>query len=154
MKIRKASVKDLDVLTELWYEEEKLHNRFGKHAKMRKNAKKLIYNFLKSNIKKPYYSAFIAEDKGKAIGALNGQIKKWHFVEDVGLYGYCSTIFVKESYRNKGVAKRLFNQMNLWFKSKKIKVTALFVHSKNKSALKVWKNLGFKEVLKWMIREI
>ena len=154
MRIRKATVKDLDALAELWHEEEKLHKRFGKHAKMRKNAKKLIYNFLKSNIKKSYYAAFIAEDKGKAIGALNCQIQKWHFVNDVGLYGYCSTIFVKESYRNKGVAKRLFNRMNLWFKSKKIKVTALFVHSKNRSALKAWRSLGFNETLKLMVKEI
>ena len=154
MRIRKATIKDIKILVDFWYEEEKLHKKFDAHAKLRSNAKNRIYNFLKINIKKPNYAAFIAEDKNEIIGVLQGQIKKWYFLHDMGEYGYYSTIFIKRVYRKRGVAKMLFKRMASWFKSKKIRVVALLVHSKNKVALKAWKNLGFRERLKWMDREI
>lgn len=154
MKIRKATKKDLDILTDFWYEEEKLHKKFDKTANLRKDAKKRIYNFLKSNIQKDTYAAFIAEDKNKVIGVLQGKIKKGYFVNDIDYVGHYSTIFVKKEYRQKGIAKALFKAMAKWFKSKNIKLVDLYVHSKNKAALNAWKKLGFEEVLKLMRKEI
>lgn len=136
MKIRKATKKDLKILTDFWYEEEKSHKRFDKKTSLRKDAKKRIYAFLKSNITKSNYAAFIAEDKNEVIGVLQGQIKKSYFLENPDLTGHYSTIFIKKEYRKKGVAKALFKSMALWFKSKKIKLVDLFVHTQNKIALK------------------
>ena len=154
MKIRKANKKDLNILTDFWYEEEKLHKKFDRHAILRKDAKKRIYNFLKSNIQKNNHAAFIAEYNNKEVGVLLGQIKKGYFVNNIDLIGHYSTIFVKDDYRRKGVAKALFNAMTEWFKSKNIKFVDLYVHSKNKIALKAWKSSGFEEVLKLMRKKI
>lgn len=150
MKIRKATKRDLRILADFWYEEEGLHKRFNEKAALRKDARKRIYNFIKLNIAKNNYAAFIAEHSNKVVGVLQGQIKKGYFLNNVGYVGHYSTIFIDRGYRQKGVAKKLFKAMTQWFKSKNIKSVDLYVHSKNKIALKAWKRLGFEEVLKLM----
>lgn len=154
MRIRKATKKDIDILADFWYEEEKLHNKFDKSANLRKDARKRIYNSLKSDIIKNTYTAFIAEDKNEVVGIIQGKIKEGYFVNNFDKIGHYSTIFVKKKYRRKRVANELFRAMTKWFKSQKIKLVELYVHSQNKVALKAWNKLGFKEVLKLMKKGI
>lgn len=154
MKIRKATNKDLDILTHFWFEEEKSNKRFHKHMKLRKNARELIYNFLRESFNKHDYICLIAEDNMDILGVIQGHIAKGYFLYDTDKFGHLATIFVKEEYRRKGIAKKLIERMMKWFKSKNIETVDLYVYSQNKDALKTWKRLNFRETMKLMVKKV
>ena len=102
-------------------------------------------NFLKSNINKNNFAAFIAQFNGVIVGVIQGEIKKAYFTCNPALIGHCGTIFVKNEYRERGIATELFKSIVKWFKSKKVKTLSLYTHCKNNDAIDFWKNAGFKE---------
>ncbi|MBI2653528.1 GNAT family N-acetyltransferase [Candidatus Woesearchaeota archaeon] len=154
MKIRRATRKDISVLTDFWYEEERFTKKFDKTTSLRRDAKKRIHDFLKKALTKKNYRAFIAQDKNKVVGVIQGEIKKGYFVHNTNFIGHYSTMLVKKEYRAKGIATELFKAMTNWFESKNIKLVDLYVHSGNKIALEMYKKLGFTEILKLMKKEI
>ena len=154
MKIRKATRKDIGILTDFCYREEKLHIKFDKYAELKKDAKKRIYKFLKSNIANRNYAAFVAEDKNKIVGIIAGAVQKSYFTYKIANIGHLGTAFVLKEYRNMGIAKELLKRAISWFKSKNIKTADLYVHKRNKIAFNAWKKYGFEEIICLMRKEI
>jgi|ETNmetMinimDraft_2_1059921.scaffolds.fasta_scaffold19893_2 ribosomal protein S18 acetylase RimI-like enzyme len=154
MKIRKATIMDIDILTDFWYQEEKYNKKFVKNPPLKNNAKKLISVYLKKHIKKNNYIAFIASDNDKNIGAIHGQILKGYFIYTANKVGHLGTSFVKKEYRRRGVAKLLHNRLISWFKSKKIDYVDLYVYPKNKITLSTWNKFGFEEIMRNMNKKI
>lgn len=154
MNYRKANVKDLNTLTDFWHSEEKLHRLFDREAKLRKDARKRIYKHLKSRIGSKDYAAFIAYDRNKAGGVIQGYVEPGYFPYNISKIGHIGTVFVKEDYRNKGILSNLFKAMVKWFKSRNAGYSSLYVHPKNKAAMAAWSKLGYKEILKFMRRKL
>ncbi|MCD6576283.1 MAG: GNAT family N-acetyltransferase [Nanoarchaeota archaeon] len=95
---------------------------------------------------------FIAEDGNKIIGFASAEIKsRGPLIERVGHYNDC---YVKEEYRRRGIAKKLTMEILKWFKSNGVKHVELFVSSKNKIGIKLWKSFGFNEIGKFMRKRL
>jgi len=148
IKIRKATIKDVDELTNLWYNEELLNK--SRYYRLSKNAKDLMKKELKKLLRKKDYVAFIAEENNEILGAIHGVINKTYFLFDFKKIGHVATLFVKKQHRKKGVFKLLFISLIKWFKSKGIKEIDIYVHLKNKLAKKIWTRYGFEEELIYM----
>lgn len=93
---------------------------------------------------------------GKIIGAIDGE-KLVGFVHGVIRYtadyqgrlrvGYIPHIYVVKEYRSNGVGKKLIDNLEQWFVSKKVHSVELQVLNSNDLALKYWKESGFQSEL-------
>lgn len=70
--------------------------------------------------------------------------------------GYLEGIYVEEAYRNKGIAKKLVNEGQLWSKSLGAREMGSDVLIDNEDSMKFHEKIGFKEVERVVcyIREI
>jgi len=125
MKIRKAKLKDKKQITELYYQLYPKRKRKG------------IIPIEKFNAKS---SLLVAEKKKKIVGFIWATFINYGFSK----FGYIEELFIKKEFRNKGIGTSLVK--NIMKKIKKEKVAVLFVTTgkKNKKAIKLYKNLGFK----------
>lgn len=142
MKIREATNKDTDVIMDFWIKSLIDAKRFDRNFNAEKPA-----HFLKRIYSKFFKGCkyFLAEEDGKIVGFVAGKIE-----DKPGFYierkiGILFQVFVEEEYRNKGIGIRLIKKFISWLKYKKIKNIRLEVFLNNRTALKLYENLGFKE---------
>lgn len=103
------------------------------------------YEDPRKKLKRKNCQFLIAEDKGKAIGFIEGCIKKLPPFYQYPIRGEIGPTFLKKEYRKRGVGKELAKEMLNWFKSKNIKWIQLTTHTNNISSLRFWKKIGFKD---------
>ncbi len=129
MKIRKMLRADLPELA-------KLNVEIFKDTDQKQALVSLAYSF---SGKVPG-ACLVAEDSGKFIGAIFAE-KKTTFHRDAA---YISSFFVAQSARRKGVGKALFSACLLAMKKKGMKSISITVEQRNKKALSLYKQAGFK----------
>lgn len=145
MKIRKATKKDKAVLKNLLWESLKEEWKFNSDIDLKggkiflnKNLRELFKN-------KKEHTEFLAEENGKIVGFIGGNIEKKSEFYKTCRIGAIYDLFVEEKYRGKGIGTRLIKKFVLWLKTNKIRLIELDVSPKNEAAVKLYKNLGFKE---------
>ena len=144
MKIRKARISDLGELIELEEKITAMHGQLDSFYEEAKNSEKETKKFLKEQIKSKDSCIFVAEDESRIIGYIIPNIARMSKIFKVKEFGRIFSIFVLEKYRNKRIAKALFEESYKWFKTRKIKWVELSVHIKNKGGIKFWEKSGFK----------
>jgi len=154
MIIRKATKKDIPIIAEQWYKEEKLESKADPRWKLRKDVKKVILKELKEKFKKKHFIAFVAEDNGKIVGSYQAWIENAYSLLEINKLGHLAVAYVEPEYREKGVAKKLFNEVIKWFKSKNIKFIDGYILNNNKVARKTWSKLGLKDFMINVTKEI
>lgn len=147
IKIRKVSLNDLEEIYNLNVNLAKYELRFDPVRKksQRKKRYRHSYDELREKLKKRDCQFFIAEDKGRVVGFIEGCIKKTSPLYKYAKRGEIGPIFLKKEYRERGIGKELAKEMLNWFKSKNIEWIQLTTHAKNTSSIKFWKKMGFKE---------
>jgi len=150
IKIREASLRDLESVAELKLKLGKHERRFDKEMKIL--PKRTIVTYLKKDV--------LGKNKGKIFVAVDESIRRivgycigwidsgdWPWIEYRGLRaGYICDCFVLDKYRRRGIGSSLVKEMLKWLKSRKIKITHLGVYSRNKRAYNAWKSVGFREL--------
>lgn len=136
MKIRKATLKDLNKIAELSLEYAKYENRLNRDIKVEslKEIEKQEGNWIKLGTK-----YILAQEDNELLGmmALNlGKIGK----EKIGII---HTTIIREKARGKGIGNALVDYVFNYFKKNKCKRVKSFVHIKNKNAFKFWTKQGF-----------
>ena len=92
-------------------------------------------------------------DKNKAIGFLYGQILNTpNYCYKNGL-GSLELLFIKDSYRKRGLASKLILEFEKWLKSQNIYNYEVCCYNKNEVAINLYKTNGFKN-LKSTFRKI
>jgi ribosomal protein S18 acetylase RimI-like enzyme len=142
MKIVKAKPKDLDEYLNI--REKNLREYYRKsrrkislnHSELIKKIKKEFNNLIRI----PKRFLFLAKENGQIIGFIIGTKLKNAFQSQ----GYVDDIYISEKFRRKGIASKLINYFILKMKLEGIKKFRLGVDIKNKPAINLYKNLGFK----------
>lgn len=160
MKIRKAKSQDIPEIIELFMQYEKFYDKMaGKKNnpcyKKKKNPEKVLSKELRKVIKSRKDKVFVAEVEKKIVGFIWIGIKydNWVYAE-ADDYGEIEYLFVKNSYRGKGISSMLRKKSFEWFRKKKVQWVMLHVHKKNKKAHKVYKKWGYEDYEKTMWRRI
>lgn len=155
MKIRKATIRDIDSLLYLWQQLMDYHKSLNPLAfEFKKNARQIMKKFFVKNIKSRNSIVLLAEENNRSIGYLMAFIEDYPpiYVEDK--IAYISDGYVAEGFRNKGVMRRMIAQVKIFFKNKNMNHIYLRTHSKNKIGITSWKNLGFREEYKNMFMKL
>ncbi len=125
MIIRKMEIDDIDFV----YNEEK--RIFGTSL-----GKEMLYNEVNRN---PLANHFIAIENGVRVG----YVSSWIDVQRAEILN----LFVTKKYRNKGIGKSLVNQVIKICVQKEVTHLSLEVRTSNKSAINLYRSLGFRKVL-------
>jgi len=94
-------------------------------------------------------SILVAKVNGKKAGFVLYKIDKWFYPwyrDDIRRNLCVLELFVDEKYRGKGVGTALMKRIEEIAKKKNVKLIFLYVHVKNKKAIKFYKKLGFGEI--------
>lgn len=148
MRIRKASLKDVSEIVNLWRKLMEYHDKFKVcqiFNKRKQNAGKNFYGFVKKNIKSRNGLVLVAEDNGKIIAYNINYIKNNIPIFKIEKIGYISDLFIDKKYRGKGISSEFRKKAIKWFKSKKIKTMEIAAYPMNKRAVSIYRKWNFKD---------
>lgn len=145
MEIRRATVEDYERLKEIKLKAKGSEKRYNRSLKsVRENRSKYL-SYLKSDLTDGRRAVFVAMEKDRAVGMITGRIYTTLPIRRFPRKGHISNLFVMPGHRRKGVAMKLVRALLGWFREEGIKDVHLGVFLKNKSALAMFRKLGFGE---------
>lgn len=147
MKIRKATLKDLARIDEIYVEgsidESEYQFSSNKLKEVKKDLKKYQFvrrqGFRKYMKSKKHYWIVAEEDKN-----ILGFGEAWIKNKDTGV---TESVHVDRRYRKEGVGKRIMKEMIKWLKKQKLKHIESSCYANNKPSLEMHKKLGFKPLV-------
>jgi len=149
MKIIKANIKHIDELMKLRQGFALFHDRIAgrkKSAGWEKDYKKILIKELKSKNILKLLAVEGKETAGTAFCEIYSSVPgtgSWAVSKKTGLI---KNVYVKEKYRGKGIATKLFKECFKFMKSNGVRGTELMVAINNKNAHRLYKKLGYKDV--------
>ena len=144
MIIRKASIKDFEILKDIKLKSKKEEMKYSDSLKPLSKTIDIYFEYFKAELKKKNSAVFIAEDK-KPIGIIIATYFEPLRISRFARKGYVSNLYVQKNYRNKGIGKKLLAMSLKWLKENKVKYISLEIHLENKKALNFYRNLGFRD---------
>lgn len=140
LKIRNATINDLDILLEF----EQFLIDYERNLTSHIKEGHINYYDIESFIKKPDANVIVAETNGKIIGSGYALVKSNKIYKSPEKYVYLGFMYVKEEHRGKGVNKRIMNELIEWGKKNGHHIFKLDVYSNNSSAINAYQKAGFK----------
>lgn len=149
--IRKASIKDIDMLVDMWKEFTKMHDkvviskncRIKPHVELKEDAPLRFRKFAIQQIKSRKGLVSIAEVNGRPAGYSLSLIKKNIQVYALDELGYIVDMYVEKKYQGLGISSKLKDEVINWFKKKKVKHISLRVYYDNEQARSIYETWGF-----------
>lgn len=154
LKIRKATINDLDTVFPLKLESKEDERKLNKHHLPIKKVKKHYKYYLEIDLKGEWRAVFIAFVNKKIIGMVIGKIYRSLRVAGYKRRASVSNLYVKPEFRKKKVGKKLMGELIKWFKSKKVKGITLAIYPGNELAEKMYERMGFKSYCKMMYKKV
>ena len=159
MKIRTAKLNDIDSIIPIFMDYEKasegyLSEKYRSMRNKKKPLKKHIKLAFEKDIKKKNSKFLVMEDDGKIVGYIFGEIRDdSHPLFEIPKTGEFSDIAVLKKYQGKGIASRLWDELQNWFIKNKCKMITLSVNSNN-NAQKIYRRWGFDVFYLRMIKKL
>jgi ribosomal protein S18 acetylase RimI-like enzyme len=152
--IRTAQNQDIDVIKELNSELADYHRALDVYYRSGEETRSVFRQYVCDILGKRHYRIVVAEVGGGVVGYCIGRIEPTRPFITPERIGKISDTFVKEGYRNRGIGKLMVHSLFNWFKERGIFQVELSVDSRNENGVKAWENLGFREYMKKMRREL
>lgn len=145
MEIRKATQKDVEILSQMNYEfnlsEKKVSDKYMKVKSINYFRKRI-----KEHLKKRDMIFLIAEHGENVVGFSKGLVESYKKdYEKLDKVGFIAITYVRKNYRKKGVGRKLSNYMISELKKRKVKMVTVFHYASNKVAVEFAKHRGFKQ---------
>lgn len=152
--IRPATRKDLGNSKEISLKLLKEETLYSTYLTYNEESKKSVKKWLTKLFRNKNYKFFVAEEDSRIVGMCFGCIEKREPVYFNKRIGYIWHIFVENDLRGKGIGKRLYEAMVNWFKSKGIKAVEVEIIPQNPLSRRFFERLGFREIMRRVIKEI
>ncbi len=144
VRVRRAKVRDLPVLTRLWRELVGFHEALGgQDFRLAPGAEAGWKKYLRGHLGKADKLCLVAEVDGEAVGFLVGSVEERPGIFMERAYGHISDVYVQEPQRGKGVGKALVAEGLAWFEAKRVGRVRLQTDARNTLGFEFWKKLGF-----------
>lgn len=144
IQIRNATKKDLNILRDLQHALVDYHHEKDKNNKTGKQMGDSFEKLMTGKIRDRKSKVIIVWKSEEPIGYCYGSIEK-PTVLNFKEVGHISDLFVKESFRSRGIGKMVLDYYFDWFRKNNIKIVQLSVHAQNPKVYSFYKKLGFKE---------
>jgi len=151
IKVRKAKLKDLDIIMELWRDFLKEHRenlknknpRFKEFFALKNNAFDMAKEYNKQIIKRSDSAIHLAEENGYAIAYNLIEIKQGIpiFINDK--FGYIGDLYVKKQFRGRKASSKLYLAARRWFEKQGVKYISIGVNPENNKAHMIYRHWDF-----------
>lgn len=102
------------------------------------------YPLARSHIDNPDSIAFVATEGKNYLGCILGSILESSFpAAGLGRVGCIELCWVEAGYRRRGLAARLTNTLENWFREQKIGIVELSYLAQNNDSATAWTQLGY-----------
>ena len=145
MKIRKATIKDLESLKEIKILSKMEEARHGNTLKPIAKTKEDYISYLKTDLTRKTRAVFIALESKKVVGMILAQYFDPLVISKFKRKGYLNNLYVLKEHRNKNIGKKLIARAWKWLDDKKVEFVTLEVHVDNKGPIALYHNLGFQD---------
>lgn len=154
IKIRKANLKDENLIVNLWLlfrDDHKCiildnNKELIKHQMMKKDAEKIFRDYLKKHLSsKDAYIQIAFVDK-KIAGYNLNYVQSSNPVFVIDKTGYISDLFVKKEYRGLKISSKFKENAFRFFKKKNLNYASIKVWPDNLYAHKIYKKWGFSDI--------
>ncbi len=153
MIVRKAKLKEVPAIVELWKEFMRDHDKIflskypqhKKYLRRRKDAPKVMGEFIRKNIHSKNATVVVAEEKGKLVGYGMIMMKKDPPVYVENTNAYITDLFVKRQHRGKKISSEIKDALLQWAQEKGEHIISLNAFVVNTHARNVYKKWGLKE---------
>ena len=145
MKIKKAKIENLNEIVELSSSSAIFHEKLNSYNSLDNKFNDILRSSLEKNINSSDDLILIAEEDNEVLGYLLASKIDRPEMFDIKNVGLIIDVFIKENNRKKGIGELLVKESFNWFKKENIKIIEISITPENKSALKFWDNLNFKD---------
>ena len=160
--IRKARLRDVSGITELWWDLIREHQDLivrRNHVlkpfmQMKKDATRRTEKFFIRNIRSRNGIVHVAEMDGKLVGYAFSNISKNPPVYRIDETGYISDLYVKRGFRGKRISSMFKDEAMKWFRKKGLKMASLRCNFDNKEARRIYEKWGFRNNFMYMTRKV
>jgi N-acetylglutamate synthase-like GNAT family acetyltransferase len=146
--IRKAVVKDVPSVLELWKELMDFHKELDRFFSRSATGHKQFAEFVTGHIKNENSCVIVAEHNGNLVGFCLATISKYPPVLKLKEYGEILGMAVSGKCRQRGIGARLLKALRQWFLKRGIKRIEVRFATANKVAERFWTKMGFQTYLK------
>ena len=151
IQVRKAAVKDIDILVKLWKEFMRIHDDYviarnpilTDHLKYDPKAERYFKEWIGKNLKSKDSLILVAEVDTKPVGYIFTEIKPNIRIFRIKRFGRINDLFIQQKYQRLGISSRFHEETLKWLKSKKIDYLTLFVFNDNDIPRKIYEHWGF-----------
>ena len=143
MEIRKAKLQDLEQVTKFGLVLLKQHSDLDSYFTPIDTVVIAYRNFLESSLNSENRLLLVAEKNGKLMGYAAAEIQARSPIFKITENGYINDVYVKDEFRQLGIAGKFLTELKNWFESKNIKHVELSVLANNEVAKKTWAKFGF-----------
>ena len=148
MNIRRATLKDAEILSALNYEVQKLHADAHPQTFKQPDGPNFTLEYMRAQLDDPHKYFFILSTGGDDIGYIFAMI--WERPGNALLHPskqlYIDQITIKKKYHRMGYGKRLLEEIFAVARSEKIESIILDVWAFNQQSLSFFKKNGFSEL--------
>ena len=154
MQVRRANMDDLEALKEIKLLSKKEELKYSESIKPVDKNKEHYLRYLKRDLSYKSRGIFIALDKKKIVAFILAQWFKPLPISKFKRKGYISNLYVKKSYRRKGLGVKLVKKAEQWLKENKVQYISLEIHVENKDAIGWYMGLGYRDYTKKLSKKI
>ena len=152
VKVRTAKGDDLDRVYKLWHSMIEFHTHIDNNFKTGDDTYSFfksyfIYSLNSSNIR---YT--ISSHDDECIGFARCRVVMQPELYSESMVGKINELYIKQEFRNKGIAKILIEDAIRWLSNKGIATFEVEVAAKNIEGVNFWRNSGFTD-FKYLMRK-
>jgi ribosomal protein S18 acetylase RimI-like enzyme len=144
IQIRSANLEDIENLSDLWFFHRNHHKQWDNLYAVIPSAQKEWEKQVRTYLNQSNHCILVAEDEtGKVVGYIHGSFHAWP-LSPFQYYGSLNTITVAKEAQGQGIGKQLARDLLRWFKKLQIDHVSLHVDYRNRVALQLYQDLGFR----------
>lgn len=143
--IRKAVPDDRSAIVKLWREMMSFHEKRDPLFAITNGGPERFNEFLTANLSDDTACVLVATVDGNVVGYCHANLEKLPPVFENQDIGLVSELAVGEAHRRRGIGRRLYQEIEAWFKDRGIQRIDVRVAAANEVSTAFWSECGFGE---------
>lgn len=157
LKIYKPKLEQISEIIPLWEKQYIFHNELDDeyYVEMSPELKDKFEKHLTESIEKDSPMILVAEINEKIVGFITYEIEENDYMDTkITKYGVIVEMYVDEKYREQGIASKLMNKVEAYFKSQNLSHVEIQLSTYNTNAMKFYSAKGYENKQTFVFKKI